>query len=152
MYYLNDFTQYSIVIRRKSRFLMKLEDILAILLGIILGYILGFTKFDLPLPVRIHKVNVKDPMNATEIIEKHLWNCNEYDWLANDINKRWKNRSDCIGKPNYILCVVSFIEEKCYIEFDKSDIQFLIFYFVQKPTLCWERPKVDINEKIKSQS
>ena len=108
---------------------MKFEDILAIVLGILLGWILGFTKFDLPLPVRIHKVNVIDPMNATEIIEKHLWNCNEYDWLANDINKRWKQRSDCIGKPHYILCVVSFIEEKCYLEFDKRDIDFLILYF-----------------------
>ena len=56
---------------------MKFEDILAIVLGILIGWILGFTKFDLPLPVRIHKVNVIDPMNATEIIEKHLWNCNE---------------------------------------------------------------------------
>ena len=133
---------------------MKFEDILAIVLGILIGWILGFTKFDLPLPVRIHKVNVIDPMNATEIIEKHLWNCNEYDWLANDINKRWKQRSDCIGKPHYILCVVSFIEEKCYIEFDKNDIEFLILYFKywQKPKICWERPKIDISEKIKSQS
>ena len=56
---------------------MKFEDILAIVLGILIGWILGFTKFDLPLPVRIHKVNVIDPMNATEIIEKHVYNCNE---------------------------------------------------------------------------
>ena len=50
--------------------------------------------------------------------------------------------------------MVSFIEEKCYLEFDKSDIQFLILYFKfwQKPMICWERPKVDISEKIKSQS
>ena len=129
---------------------MKFEDILAIFLGIILGSILGFTQFDLPLWAS----NENNPMNATEIIEKHLWNCNEYDWLANDINRRWKERSDCIGKPHYILCVVSFIEEKCYLEFDKSDIQFLVLYFKfwQKPMICWERPKVDISEKIKSQS
>ena len=56
---------------------MKFEDILAIVLGISIGWILGFTKFDLHLPVRIHKVNVLDPMNATEIIEKHVYNCNE---------------------------------------------------------------------------
>merc|ERR1711956_144077 len=127
-------TQYSKVIRKKTRFFMKFEDILAIVLGILIGWILGFTRFDLPLPVRIHKVNVIDPMNAT------------------DINRRWKERSDCIGKPHYILCVVSFIEEKCYLEFDKRDIQFLILYFKywQKPIICWKRPKVDISEKIKS--
>ena len=132
---------------------MKFEDILAILLGIIFGISLGFTKFDLPLPVRIQKVHVKDPMNATEIIEKHLWSCNEYDWLANHINEDWKVKSDCIGEPDYILCVLSFVQEKCYIEYDKRDIQFLILYFNnwQKPIICWERPKVDINEKINSQ-
>ena len=88
MYCLNGLTQYSKVIRRKTRFFMKFEDILAILLGIILGWILGFTKFDLPLPVRIQKVNVKDPMNATEIIEKHLWNCNEYDWFFGKLGSK----------------------------------------------------------------
>ena len=56
---------------------MKFEDILAIFLGIILGSILGFTKFDLPLPVRMWASNVDNPMNATEIIEKHVYNCNE---------------------------------------------------------------------------
>ena len=56
---------------------MKFEDILAIFLGIILGLILGFTKFDLPLPVRMWASNVNNPMNTTEIIEKHVYNCNE---------------------------------------------------------------------------
>ena len=133
---------------------MKFEDVLAIFLGILIGWILGFTKFDLPLPVRIHKVNVIDPMNATEIIEKHLWNCNEYDWLANHMNEKWKDRSDCVGKTNYILCLASILRKKCYIEFERRDIQFLILYFKnwQDPMICWETPKVDNSEEIKSQS
>ena len=56
---------------------MKFEVILAIFLGIILGLIIGFTQFDLPLPVRMWASNVNNPMNATEIIEKHVYNSNE---------------------------------------------------------------------------
>ena len=56
---------------------MKFEDILAIFLGIILGSILGFTKFDSPLSVQMWPSNVNNLMSATEVIEKHVYNCNE---------------------------------------------------------------------------
>ena len=57
---------------------MKFEDILAIFIGIILGLILGFTQFDLPLSVQMWPSNVNNLMNATEVIEKHVYNCNEF--------------------------------------------------------------------------
>ena len=57
---------------------MKFEETFSIFLGILLGLFMGFTNHELPLPVRIWKSNVKNPRNGTEVIEKHLYNCNEF--------------------------------------------------------------------------
>ena len=89
---------------------MKFEETFSIFLGILLGLFMGFTKHELPLPVRIWKSNVKNPRNGTEVIEKHLYNCNEFEDIYIDIIESWKRKTQCLEESDFRKCVLATYE------------------------------------------